>query len=619
MACLSPDELVEFLEGRLAAEATAALEEHAQGCDACRALLAESVRAAFPESGPASRYRIVRPIGAGGMGVVYEAHDLQLHRAVALKMLRPAADAEGQRERLLREARAMARLSHPNVLAVHEVGMLGDAVFLAMELVEGRTLTAWLHEGKRRWQEILEVFLAAARGLAAAHAAGLVHRDFKPDNVLVGKDGRTRVTDFGLARTAAAPLDAGPGGAAPVVASSSFAGSPAYMAPEQMRGEPVDERADIFSFCVALHEGLFGVRPFEGETLSALERSIARGEVRNLRAAVPARLRRTVWRGLRASPSERYDSMDALIAALEQARRPAVALPLAALGAAAAVVAAFFLRSSPPPLEPDEQIRSLLAQMDKETDAARLTEMDGRLGQLIVDAQRSRDELRKRSGAAPLPPSDELDADLRSLLRKFGAETYLVPPIFKERVRSHLARLLKSPQLAEIYQRKQQYWPLLARELAAVGLPEEMGYVVWTESHFDPAARSPMGSFGLWQLTPQIARSYGLRVDAGLDERGDPVKTTRAAARLLADLLAQFGADSFMLALASYNSGEQRIQRALQKVAQEQGGFSRDKRDFWHLYRRKLLSQETSEYVPNVLAAAIVGSHPQRYGLAPGR
>jgi serine/threonine protein kinase len=619
MACLSPDEVVEFLEGRLAAEATAALEEHAQGCDACRALLAESVRAAFPEPGPASRYRIVRPIGAGGMGVVYEAHDLQLHRAVALKMLRPAGDAEGQRERLLREARAMAKLSHPNVLAVHDVGMLGDAVFLAMELVEGRTLTAWLHEKKRSWQEILEVFLAAARGLAAAHAAGLVHRDFKPDNVLVGKDGRTRVTDFGLARTVAAPFDAGPGGAARVVASSSLAGSPAYMAPEQMRGEPVDERADVFSFCVALHEGLFGVRPFEGETLSALEQSIARGEVRNPRARIPSRLRRALLRGLRASAAERYGSMEALISALEEARRPAVALPLAALGAAAAVAAAFLLRSTPPPVEPDERIRSLLAQMEKETDAARLSEMDGRLGQLIVDAQRSRDQLRRRGGAAPLPPSDELDADLRSLLRKFGAETYLVPPIFKERVRSHLARLLKNPQLARIYQRKQQYWPLLARELEAVGLPEEMGYVVWTESHFDPAARSPLGSFGLWQLSPQVARSYGLRVDAEVDERGDPAKDTRAAARCFADLLAQFGADSFMLALASYNSGEQRVQRALQQVALEPGGFSRDKRDFWHLYRRKLLSQETSEYVPSVLAAAIVGSHPQRYGLLPGR
>jgi hypothetical protein len=341
--------------------------------------------------------------------------------------------------------------------------------------------------------------------------------------------------------------------------------------------------------------------------------------VRNLRAAVPARLRRAVWRGLRASAAERYGSMDALIAALEQARRPAVALPLAALGAAAAIAAAFFLRSSPPPLEPDEQVRSLLAQMDKETDAVRLSEMDGRLGQLIVHAQRSRDELRKRGGAAPLPPSDELDADIRSLLRKFGAETYLVPPIFKERVRSHLARLLKNPQLAVIYQRKQQYWPMLARELETVGLPEEMGYVVWIESHFDPAARSPMGSFGLWQLSPPVARSYGLRVDAEVDERGDPAKDTRAAARCFADLLAQFGADSFMLALASYNSGEQRVQRALQRVAQEPGGFSRDKRDFWHLYRRKLLSQETSEYVPSVLAAAIVGSHPQRYGLAPGR
>ena len=190
-----------------------------------------------------------------------------------------------------------------------------------------------------------------------------------------------------------------------------------------------------------------------------------------------------------------------------------------------------------------------------------------------------------------------------------------MPPIFKERVRAHLDRIRRNPRLAEIYRRKQEYWPMLARELAAVGLPEEMGYVVWTESQFDAAARSPAGSFGLWQLGPAVARAYGLRVDAQLDERSDPLKETRAAARHFADLLARFGADSFMLALASYNSGEHPIERALQTVAQEPGGFSRDKRDFWHLYRRKLLSQETSEYVPDVLAAAIVGSHPERYGL----
>ena len=572
MACLSPDDVVELIDGRLPPEATAALEDHAQGCDACRALLAESVRAAFPEPAAASgRYQIVRPIGAGGMGVVYEARDLELHRPVALKMLRPSGDADVLRARLLSEARAMAKLSHPNVLAVHDVGTLDGGVFLAMELVEGQTLTGWLAQKKRSWQEVLELFLAAARGLAAAHAAGLVHRDFKPDNVLVGRDGRARVTDFGLARTSATPLEGG----TRVVASSSLAGSPAYMAPEQMRAGPIDARADIFSFCVALHEALFGVRPFAGETVLALEQAILRGEPRTVSAAVPARVRRVVLRGLRALPADRYASMDALIAALEEARRPALVLPLVALGLALAAILALLLRRPAP------------------------------------------DALRQPGAPQTAAPADPLELDLHALLQKFGAETYLMPPIFMERVRAHLDRILRSPRLAETYRRKQEQWPMLTRELAAVGLPEEMGYVVWTESQFDPAARSPEGSLGLWQLSPGIARAYGLRVDADQDERIDPLKETRAAARHFADLLAEFGADSFMLALASYNAGEHPIQRALQAVAQEPGGFSRDKRDFWHLYRRKLISQETSEYVPEVLAAAIVGSHPERYGLRP--
>ena len=603
MACLSPDDVVDLLEGRLPPEATAALEDHAQGCDACRALLAESVRAAFPERAPEiARYQIVRPIGAGGMGVVYEARDLQLHRPVALKMLRPSGDAAVLRERLLGEARAMAKLSHPNVLAVHDVGTLDDGVFLAMELVEGQTLTGWLAQRRRRWQEVLEMFLAAARGLAAAHAKGIVHRDFKPDNVLVGNDGRARVTDFGLARIAAAPLDGG----TPVIAASSLAGSPAYMAPEQMRAGPIDARADIFSFCVALYEALFGVRPFAGETVLALEQSIRRGETRKVRAAVPARVRRAVLRGLHAAPADRPASMEALVAALEEARRPALLLPTVALGLALTVAVALLLRRP----APDAEIGTLLAQMERETDAARLSEMDQRLGQLIVEAQRGRDELRRRGAPETPAAADPLDQDLRALLEKFGAETYVVPPIFKERVRAHLERILRNPRLAEVYRRKQEYWPMLTRELAAVGLPEEMGYVVWA------AARSPTGSLGLWQLSPSTARSYGLRVEADLDERRDPLQETRAAARHFADLLARFGADSFMLALASYNAGERSIERALQTVAQEPGGFSRDKRDFWHLYRRKLLSQETSEYVPEVLAAAMVGSHPERYGLA---
>src|SRR5262249_16347665 len=197
----------------------------------------------------------------------------ELDRKVALKLLRPEAAEHRKdpraKERLLREAQAMARLSHPNVIAVHDLGTLGEQVFIAMELVDGRTLAQWLKENQRSGREILEVALQAGKGLAAAHSAGLVHRDFKPDNVLVGRDGQVKVLDFGLARAVeeltalAAPtlprsLEASPvtprALEAQLTKTGMFLGTPAYMAPEQLLGKPTDARTDQFSFCVALYE-----------------------------------------------------------------------------------------------------------------------------------------------------------------------------------------------------------------------------------------------------------------------------------------------------------------------------------------------------------------------------
>src|SRR6266568_4691369 len=357
MGCLSEDDLLEYVERRLSGEEAAAAEGHLRRCDACRRALAELTSPDGPEgpaavAGTAARYEVLEPIGTGGMGVVYAARDSKLRRTVALKMLQPAggeaqASQARMRERLLREARAMARLSHPNVLAVYDVGELDGQVFLAMELVEGRTLTAWLGEERRSWREVLDVFLDAARGLAAAHAAGLIHRDFKPDNVLVGADGRVRVTDFGLASALAlGPADLAEGGKsqpAPSVTVTALGGSPAYMAPEQLRGEAVDARADVFGFCVALHEALYRERPFRGDSLEALEGAIRRGEVHRPRrgSGVPGWLRRALLRGLRHDPEARFQTIDALAAALASGRRrtrhlAAAGVLIAALLAAAA-------------------------------------------------------------------------------------------------------------------------------------------------------------------------------------------------------------------------------------------------------------------------------------------
>ena len=240
------------------------------------------------------------------------------------------------RERLLREAKAIARLSHPNVVVVHDAGTMadlahGDRVFLAMEFIEGETLSAWLAAAPRSWQAIRDVFVAAGQGLAAAHGAGLVHRDFKPQNVMVGRDGSVRVMDFGLAsgasggQTAAGPLlclddlDRAPTSETIALTGSGvLLGTPLYMAPEQLEARPTDARTDQFSFCVALYEALYGERPFPSESFSVLFEAVIAGRVRPApqKARVPAFLRKLLLRGLDPDPAARYASMEILIEAL---------------------------------------------------------------------------------------------------------------------------------------------------------------------------------------------------------------------------------------------------------------------------------------------------------------
>jgi tetratricopeptide (TPR) repeat protein len=291
------------------------------------------------------------------MGVVYVAYDPELDRKIALKIVQASPgvlpNELGGLSRLLREAQAMARVSHPNVVQVYDVGVLGDRLYIAMELVQGRSLSDWL-TAPRRWRDVVNIFVDAAHGLAAAHRAGLVHRDFKPDNVLVADDGRARVLDFGLAR---AVDGAGPTheGAAELpttgaVLSSrlthagTILGTPAYMAPEQLTGAEVDARADIFALCVALYEALYGERPFAGETFEDLRHAVIAGQVREPSKPprqLPARIRRTLLKGLRVAPRDRFADIDALIAELaadpgRRWRRIGGTIGVAALAALAA-------------------------------------------------------------------------------------------------------------------------------------------------------------------------------------------------------------------------------------------------------------------------------------------
>jgi len=306
------------------------------------------------------RFSVLRKIGAGGMGVVYAAYDEQLDRKVALKLVRPGREDQGASARSRREAQALARLSHPNVVQVYEVGDYQGSVYLAMEFVPGQTLRAWQSQRPRRWQDTVAMYLQAGRGLAAAHARGLVHRDFKPDNVLVGdEDQRPRVLDFGLARVptgrdpATAPADHLPlrtGDPNPLVRPNpdlplrtgstdlpdetddparlttpgAVLGTHVRRGPEQLAGGEADPRSDIFSFCAALHEALHGVRPFAGDRPETLRAAILRGPP--ARAAlqgpakpeVPAWLQHIVDRGLMADPSARWPAMEPLLLALSR-------------------------------------------------------------------------------------------------------------------------------------------------------------------------------------------------------------------------------------------------------------------------------------------------------------
>lgn len=335
----------------------------------------------------AGTFRVERKLGEGGMGVVYLVHDVELERPVALKL--QSRESEHSTLRMAREARAMARLSHPNVVPIHEVGEHRGQLFIAMEYIPGGTVRQWLRKSPRPWQEIIQLFVQAGHGLAAAHAIELVHRDFKPDNVLVGEDGRARVADFGLARaivpkldgdsaefTATASADLGrsataansesrPGPISSSVAASDLSnkltrtgarvGTVAYMAPEQWAGTELDARTDQFSFCVALFEALCGVRPFEGRNAGALLYNIQRGKVRDPMPGrrVPRRILKILRRGLAADPDARFPSMPALLRKLEQkpVSRRRVAVSLGALGVAAVVGAAINTEDETDPCE----------------------------------------------------------------------------------------------------------------------------------------------------------------------------------------------------------------------------------------------------------------------------
>jgi serine/threonine protein kinase/tetratricopeptide (TPR) repeat protein len=334
LPCLDEDEVTAFTSGRATEAERRSIEQHMGDCPACLSWVAVVVRGrvnsdkALAETLPmqqlgpggvseplpleetqkaTERYKLIALLGSGAMGVVYRAYDRALERHIALKLIRSdSAGASRLKVRLVAEAHALAKMTHPNVVTIHDLGIRADEIFIAMELIEGSTLRAHLEQTRAGWKEIVAYYLQAAHGLAAAHDRGLIHRDFKPENILVSGS-RVVVTDFGLVR--------------PIFEDSQKhvksepVGTPAYMAPEQFRGEPADQRTDIFNFCASVYESIYKESPFPGDSL-AQRRAAVLANTRRLpssRVQVPGYLRTTLQKGLAPERADRFSSMRQLI------------------------------------------------------------------------------------------------------------------------------------------------------------------------------------------------------------------------------------------------------------------------------------------------------------------
>jgi len=318
--CLEVDELVAMTEGTLAPERRETVIAHVDRCARCGHVISHLGMLDMPAR-KVGRYQIERMLGVGGMGIVYAAFDPQLQRRVAIKLVRPEnANPEAQ-ALLLAEARALGRICHPNVVTVYDAGEHEGEVYITTELVDGLTLAEWQAE-PRTVEEIVGVWIQVARGLAAAHAEHVVHGDVKPSNVFIGRDGRIRIGDFGLAHSGALP---------PHTDRIVIAGTPAYMAPEHRRGSP-SARSDQYSACVAITEALTGRRPGAGAQVAVEPRALAAVLVRGLRADARERF---------AKMTELADALAAALASRPRRRRPAVlALATSAIIAAVTLGAA---------------------------------------------------------------------------------------------------------------------------------------------------------------------------------------------------------------------------------------------------------------------------------------
>ena len=586
-------------------------------------------------------YRIVDCLGAGGMGEVYLAEDRRLDRRVALKLLPAYFASDDERlARFQREARTASALNHPNILTIHEVGAAEDIRFIATEFIDGQTIQELIARQELTLAEILDVATQIVSGLTTAHAAGIVHRDIKPDNVMRRVDGLVKILDFGIAKLLEVPAsDAPAAGPAMFTETGVVVGTVGYMSPEQARGLAIDERTDIWSFGVVLYQMLTHRLPFEGATrMDTLVDILEREPLPLLPVdadATPPPLQalvQLVEKTLRKERSERYqtalelqidlkqvrDGLDSagvgkqetfaeLLAnanvarfgapSVRKARKAPSRYGLLALGFAvllAAIIAAGFAYQN---LRTPRQAATKASVPVASTEKSYVEMTDAeQLAFIAAQEQRVSTMMGDRPG--------KLDEEALRAIQKH-VDYYA----------NRSGNASGAESLNSIYARAHPYLPIIARSFTARKVPVIIGiYLPMIESAYQPCYESPIGAKGLFQFLPQTARHY----DVASGELCDVEKVAPAAAHYIADHMADLGddAESMTLVLLSYNTGSNWVRGSLRQLRDSDDY----ERTFWMLFKNRdrldeSFRNEGAGYVPMFFAAAIVGENPRNFGL----
>lgn len=583
-------------------------------------------------------YKIIERLGGGGMGEVYQANDSRLDRLVALKILPPYFGSDDARlRRFQTEARAASALNHSNILTIYEVGQSAETHFIATEYIEGQTIRELIQDENLSLGEIFDIAIQLLSGLSVAHAAGIVHRDIKPDNIMRRDDGVVKILDFGIAKLLEKPF----ANDSELTARTEtevglMLGTIGYMSPEQVRGLSVDERTDIWSSGVVLYELLTQRRPFSGVThadslVAILEREPAPLFAANNSWPVLRQTQRIVSTALRKDESERYQTAEEMLTELRAvkallegnkssgrkvsigtqttatevqaiAARSASSRPpyqLLMVGAAfllAVILAGVFLyprlrRNTTGPSVAPVAAKKPYLQMSQGEQLAFVDEQEQRISAMM--------------GERPVKLNDEALRAIKRHVDRYAA-------------RQNSASLRPGQErLSVVFERGATYVPLIANAFAKRRIPIIVGiYLAMIESEYKPCAESSLGAKGLFQFVPQTAEHYGVaRADMC-----DAEKMAPAAAHYIADRMAELGDDSqsMTLVLLSYNRGPDGVVDALRMLRETDANYERN---FWTLFanRDKLdesFRRESVSYVPAFFGAAIVGENPEVFELS---